>query len=436
MLTGSVATLIFNANFLMRFDGYCILSDFLEIPNLAQQGQQYLQYLGKRYLLGMEVQPTRHARSRGLAIRLYGVLAFFWRILIYVALSIFAAALFFGFGIALAILGGALWLGLPLYRFGKLITGQGNTGAVNGRRLTLVTAPLSASLFAAFCILPWPVQVNAPAFVQFKDPAIVRVETSGFVKEIHVENGEFVNRGDLLVRLHNHELLARLSGLMADRQQSLLRSRRHHAERAVAAYQSEVAVRLAIERQISDVSRQLESLTLRSPVSGTVVARDLDSVFGLFVSLGTELLQVVDKNEKEVVVSVGQDDFDEFLAQEGQEAVFVPSQAGKRFPGQLSKIEPTASLDVDVRLTSYAAGPLPVRTIAAETSQSQPELNLVQPRFRGTVSLQSSDGQGLASGVTGYVRLRCYSNSLARHSVKIVKDWIRSVADTAYREPR
>jgi len=42
MLMAGVTTLLFNANFLMRFDGYYILADVLEIPNLYGLGQQYL----------------------------------------------------------------------------------------------------------------------------------------------------------------------------------------------------------------------------------------------------------------------------------------------------------------------------------------------------------------------------------------------------------
>jgi putative peptide zinc metalloprotease protein len=49
MLLGSLTTLLFNANFLMRFDGYYMLADFLEIPNLYQKGQQFVNGLGSQF---------------------------------------------------------------------------------------------------------------------------------------------------------------------------------------------------------------------------------------------------------------------------------------------------------------------------------------------------------------------------------------------------
>src|SRR5690606_25694772 len=49
----SVSTILFNANPLLRYDGYYILSDLLEIPNLAQRGKDYVYYLIKRYVFGV-----------------------------------------------------------------------------------------------------------------------------------------------------------------------------------------------------------------------------------------------------------------------------------------------------------------------------------------------------------------------------------------------
>ncbi|MEM7784870.1 MAG: hypothetical protein AAF623_16085, partial [Planctomycetota bacterium] len=60
LLSASLTTVLFNANFLMRFDGYYILSDMISIPNLAQSGQQYVQFLGKKYLLGLNVKTPRY----------------------------------------------------------------------------------------------------------------------------------------------------------------------------------------------------------------------------------------------------------------------------------------------------------------------------------------------------------------------------------------
>src|SRR5262249_62374866 len=45
MIVCSVSTVVFNANPLMRYDGYYVLADWLEIPNLRDRSNRYLQNL-------------------------------------------------------------------------------------------------------------------------------------------------------------------------------------------------------------------------------------------------------------------------------------------------------------------------------------------------------------------------------------------------------
>ena len=75
MLTAGLVTLVFNANFLMRFDGYYILADLLEIPNLYSLGQQDVQYLARRYLMGVPARPVPHRLGTLLTIRAFGFAA-------------------------------------------------------------------------------------------------------------------------------------------------------------------------------------------------------------------------------------------------------------------------------------------------------------------------------------------------------------------------
>lgn len=48
MLIAGISTVIVNGNPLLRFDGYFVFIDLIEMPNLAQRGQQYLRYLRRR----------------------------------------------------------------------------------------------------------------------------------------------------------------------------------------------------------------------------------------------------------------------------------------------------------------------------------------------------------------------------------------------------
>jgi putative peptide zinc metalloprotease protein len=55
----SVNTLLFNGNPLLRYDGYYVLADWLEIPNLRERSNTFLKQAVMRHCLGMEVPPER-----------------------------------------------------------------------------------------------------------------------------------------------------------------------------------------------------------------------------------------------------------------------------------------------------------------------------------------------------------------------------------------
>jgi len=54
ILVSSVSTLLFNGNPLLRYDGYYILADYLEIPISGKRANEYVGYLVNRYLFGVE----------------------------------------------------------------------------------------------------------------------------------------------------------------------------------------------------------------------------------------------------------------------------------------------------------------------------------------------------------------------------------------------
>jgi len=58
MIAAGVTTVLFNANPLLRYDGYYVLSDLIDLPNLYQRAQQMLHYLAEK-------TPFRGAGSAG-----------------------------------------------------------------------------------------------------------------------------------------------------------------------------------------------------------------------------------------------------------------------------------------------------------------------------------------------------------------------------------
>ena len=81
MFICSVNTILFNANPLLRYDGYYVMADWLEIPNLRIKSTQFFAYLFQEKVLGLEIPvqsympqvaavPVRHLRGRQLHLSL------------------------------------------------------------------------------------------------------------------------------------------------------------------------------------------------------------------------------------------------------------------------------------------------------------------------------------------------------------------------------
>src|SRR5436190_1404208 len=82
MLIASVSTLVFNANPLLRYDGYYILSDFLEIPNLRQKSTEYALGLIKRHIFRIKAQqPLPPIGQRGWLL-LYAIASSIYRVFV------------------------------------------------------------------------------------------------------------------------------------------------------------------------------------------------------------------------------------------------------------------------------------------------------------------------------------------------------------------
>ncbi|MGB7325077.1 MAG: site-2 protease family protein, partial [Rubripirellula sp.] len=294
MLTGSLTTLLFNANFLMRFDGYYLLSDILDLPNLAASSRQALSYLTNRWLLGRNTTLSMDITHRWKTLIVYGIAASVWRVIVCVGLAVAAAHLMHGFGLILAMVSLAMWWGIPTVRTVRFLA-QRTIQSANCRRYLITrTVPLSFVTIAAAMVMPWPVGVSAPAVVGFADAETIRAGADGFVIELLVAEGQVVTVGQPLARLQNVELVSQANRMRATMDIARLRARKEQLAGNIATYQAETATADALAARLAETESRIEQLTLQAPIAGTVVTLDsrrrLHEQVGVYLSEGTALM--------------------------------------------------------------------------------------------------------------------------------------------------
>jgi putative peptide zinc metalloprotease protein len=425
-----VTTVFFNLNPLMRFDGYYILADFLELPNLYVRGQQYLSYLARRYMLGVAITaPTWRARKR-VFVKIYGVATFAWRIVICVCLLVAAESLFFGAGIFFAAIAVLMWFAVPLCRVAKyIVCGQGveKPSLVRFATVCLLLAGVTVPLFV---YVPWPGAKRAEAVVDYRDAKVLRVGAAGFVRQLNVRPGDRVRCGDVLAVLDNPALQAELGDLQLTIRQTELRARRFHAAGEIAAEQVEMETRKALEKRLAELQRQAAQLTITSPIDGRVVADELDSMLGTYLLDGGELMTIADESRKQLRVSIAQDDIERFQSRDRRPVrVRLVGSPLDAFSTELDEIEPGASSDVPhAALAAPGGGPLPVKSKLPSSGHSTDDSDhweLLTPRFLATINLDSERSLALKVGQIGTVTLRDGRESIGKHLYRAAQRWLR-----------
>ena len=407
MLTASVVTLLFNANPLMRFDGYYILADLLELPNLAAHGQQTLIHSTKHWLLGVRTSSPTWPEGRTWLVAAYGVLSALWRTVVSASLIVAAAVWFEGAGIALAAGAVFAWFVQPLWRGLRFVLLGSRFERPNRVRFLAITTCAAASLaWMLTSVTAWH-SISLPGVVESVDAAIVRAESPGFVEEVCVESGQAVREGDLLVRLSNHELETQRRQLVVEIERSELRSRTFQQVGELAARRAEDDNREGLRTKLAELDRSCDLLLVRAPRAGLVSASDLQSLLGSYVSPGRELLVIGNPDEKEIRVLVSQEQFEAASLSLDRVVHVRLIDDGLATTGTLHKLEPRATTrSPHPALCAGAGGPIATKIAssgsAARNCDSQ---ELLEPHVIGYVSLDRAASQLLGSGQLATVRI-------------------------------
>ncbi|MGH1427406.1 MAG: peptidase M50 [Arenicella sp.] len=212
VLIAGVSTLFFNANPLVRFDGYYILSDLIEIPNLASRSTQYVAYLYQKSILrlpNVTAPDTAPGESKWLVF--YAIAAFFYRLFIIVAILSILIDQYFFFGVIMAIWAFVLMVVAPVYK-GLAYLFQSNRLQGYRSRAILNTGLLIALLAGLFSI-PIPFSVISEGVIWVDRQAWVRNQTEGFVQEFDVQVQAPVTTGQRIAQLNNQTFTAQLQRL-------------------------------------------------------------------------------------------------------------------------------------------------------------------------------------------------------------------------------
>jgi putative peptide zinc metalloprotease protein len=316
MFICSVSTIMFNGNPLLRFDGYYILMDLIEIPNLRQKSTEVLRRFLFKWGLGVEQPenpflPQRHQFLFGL----FTVAAVVYRWMVVFSILMFLNAVLKPYGLQMIgrLIAMTGFIGLvvqPLVELWRFFYTPGRMQKVKRHRIAIsATALAAALLFVLF--LPLPHYVRCSFEIEPRGAAPIYAGAPGKITLCNVKVGDAVKANEtvLLVieSLSLEAQVAELKGKLAQTQAMLdsLRQRRFTDPTADVQISSTEEMLAMTEEQLQEKQDQLKRLNVISPVSGVVLPAPYHQGGGRDGRLPTWSGSVLEPRNQNAVVTEG-----------------------------------------------------------------------------------------------------------------------------------
>ncbi|GAA5316650.1 MAG: hemolysin D [Candidatus Pelagadaptatus aseana] len=296
-----VSTILFNGNPLLKFDAYYVLSDYLEIPNLAKKSTSYWGYLFKRYLFGITSvhSPSGDARE-SFWLFFYNLLSFAYRLFISISIILFVGSKYFVVGVALAIWAFTSGWVIP---FGKTISKPFTEQEFrfNGRNPYLVMSMAVVFVWALLFELPLPKTTTVEGVAWVSEDKRLYAGESGFIEQVLVSNGEPVKAGNTITILKNYDLEGEANILEAQLKEAKARFQSVYSDRAKYLVVAEEIKRL--ETELLEARQSLAQARVVSLSDGQVVLGNHTQLQHSYLERG-ELLGYILTQEDRLVLKV------------------------------------------------------------------------------------------------------------------------------------
>lgn len=397
-----IATVAINSSPFMRFDGYFLLSDWLEMPNLHARAFALARWDLRERLFGLGAQPPEHfPPRRRLGLVLFAYATWIYRLVVFLGIAALVYAFFIkAVGILLFAVEIGWFLLLPLYR--ELQAWRGLWPVIRRQPRTRRSAVIALA-FIFLLFVPWPARIAVSALLRPAEQLVIYAPAHAQVAAMPVGEGQRVEAGAILLRLSSPDLTGR-------RQSALARIERLRWQTAAAPFDNAQRAQWQVSREqlgaaraeIAAVDADAARYAPVAPFAG--VLRDLnpDLQPGVWLARQEPLARLVSDRGQMVVAYLDEEEVS--LVSIGDTAKFYSDTP----EGPVVRLE-IAGIDRDTS-----------RTLA------EPELSNL---FGGNVMAREKDGQFYPERPVYRVSLKVVSTDAAmtqhawRGQAVIFGDW-------------
>ncbi|NLE38472.1 MAG: biotin/lipoyl-binding protein, partial [Pirellulaceae bacterium] len=452
----SISTILFNANPLLRYDGYYILADLVEIPNLRQKATSILSRKMGEWFLGIEPPEDPFLPQRNqLFFVVYSIAAAIYRWVVVLSILWFLHQLFKKAGVQVighAFMAMSLFglIVMPIYKVVKYFRVPGRMHKVKKPRMYASLAVLTGIVLFVFRV-PLPHSVMSTLEIRPRDAARIYVDVPGTLEEVHVKVGDEVKPGQTLARLKNVDLdlrIARLEGDLAklDVRERTSRGQGYRSPRALDELLALEESRKMLREQLEQQKIEQQRLVLRAP--DVAPGQDPDRPIGIVMpppwrderptvegqlpswsrtplderNLGAPMDEgdvfclIGDPSQMEAILYVDQGDV-EFVAKGQRVEIKLDELPFETFKSEIVNLAKSKTETVSKRLSTEGGGELATKTDEAGVSRPQ------SAAFQASVPLDDPDGL-LRIGLRGRAKIHTIPQTIAQRVWRMLNQLI------------
>ena len=362
MFVGSVSSIVFNGNPLLRFDAYYILSDFVGIPNLYAKAEKQCLDFGKKFFFGLkDVQLDQGDRREKQILYLYGVLSYGYLLMVTYFVTVMLLDQWFIIGVVTLLSAVYAKLLHPIWNLIRFT----HSAAVrfNPRRALLVSYGIPVLLVLFAVAIPLPSFLLAPGVLESRQFEVTYAQSEGRLRAVLKHSGEWVRQGEVIAVLENPEIDARIrinrDEWMAN--EVLMQNMLYQSQTDLEPVRQRG---IALTNELKDLKLRREQLTVRAHFDGWWFSPVLQQNLSGWIYRGEVLGQLVDTRSFRFTGVISQEQAEEIFASKidvGEVALY--GQSDHRLALRDIQVLPAES----TRLASAAlgwmgGGDVPVRT--------------------------------------------------------------------------
>lgn len=288
-----ISTLIINASPFLRFDGYFLLMDWLDIPNLHQRAFNLSRWRLREMLFGLKEEVPEHfSRIRERALIIFGYTTWLYRLVVFGGIAfLLLQTVAKPIGHGLAAIEISYFIALPIW--GELKTWRDKLPAIMHSRRSIYTL-LGLIFLIVLMALPWDQRVSSQGVLKPAKQYPLNAPGASIVGDILFKNNAMVENGDVLIKLLSPDLeYQRTTAAVKVNQLGWQASATGIDSKIRQQKQVIAAAREKASAEISSIASEQDRYRIKAPFSGVFFLDNPDLQPGVWLA----------KNEKIGVIA-------------------------------------------------------------------------------------------------------------------------------------